>query len=75
VNEMAEYKPDESPALTRVKLELKDVREKIVKLNSFIESPAFSTLEPKSIKLLTTQFEIMKAYADILELRIEFWGK
>lgn len=56
----------------RVVSEREELRNKIFKLESFILSDQFKTVEPeKAKKLLTEQLQIMKAYSDILFERIQ----
>lgn len=54
----------------RLSQEFDDLEEKITKLNNFIESDRFCDLDLTSQLLLETQLNTMRAYSNILDLRI-----
>lgn len=60
-------------AKERVKSELFELRQKIVKLEAFVESPSMKKLKGKMQGLLVLQLGYMKEYADILVKRLEIW--
>ena len=62
-------------AKARVEMELKELREKILKLDNFLAlySPVNSTVSEIQYGLLRAQLHSMRAYAIILELRLEYW--
>ena len=61
-------------AKERVEIELKELKEKIVKLGNFLKSSETGKLNALSFDLLTAQFNIMHAYATILEMRLGAWN-
>lgn len=62
-------------AKARVELELRELREKILKLENFIAlyNPVNSTVSEIQYGLLRAQLYTMRAYAIILESRLEYW--
>lgn len=64
-------------AKERVEKELLDLNEKIVKLATFLYSPALkkANLSRIMIMLLQDQIHVMQQYSEILEQRLDIWGK
>ena len=64
-------------AKERVEKELLDLNEKIVKLATFLYSPALkkANLSRTMIMLLQDQLHVMQQYSEILEQRLDIWGK
>lgn len=62
------------PHQQRVVDELGQLIDKIEKLREFISSEKFRGLNALDRNLLQEQFEVMEAYADILNQRIACWG-
>lgn len=64
-------------AKERVENELLDLNEKIVKLATFLYSPALkkANLSHTMIMLLQDQLHVMQQYSEILEQRLDIWGK
>lgn len=64
-------------AKERVEKELLDLNEKIVKLAIFLYSPALkkANLSRTMIMLLQDQLHVMQQYSEILEQRLDIWGK
>ena len=64
-------------AKERVEKELLDLNEKIVKLATFLYSPALkkANLSRTMIMLLQDQLHVMQRYSEILEQRLDIWGK
>ncbi len=57
--------------IDRMKLELDELDDRILKLEKFIESDAFKTLEETDINLLNEQLEAMHSYLGTLSCRME----
>ena len=64
-------------AKERVEKELLDLNEKIVKLATFLYSPALkkANLSRTMIMLEKDQLHVMQQYSEILEQRLDIWGK
>ena len=64
-------------AKERVEQELLDLNEKIVKLATFLYSPALkkANLSRTMIMLEKDQLHVMQQYSEILEQRLDIWGK
>ena len=64
-------------AKERVEKELLDLTEKIVKLATFLYSPALkkANLSHTMIMLLQDQLHVMQQYSEILEQRLDIWDK
>ena len=64
-------------AKERVENELLDLNEKIVKLATFLYSPALkkANLSHTMIMLLQDQLHVMQQYSEILEQRLDIWDK
>lgn len=64
-------------AKERVEKELLDLNEKIVKLAAFLYGPALkkANLSRTMIMLEKDQLHIMQQYSEILEQRLDIWGK
>ena len=64
-------------AKERVEQELLDLNEKIVKLATFLYSPALkkANLSHTMIMLEKDQLHVMQQYSEILEQRLDIWGK
>ena len=64
-------------AKERVENELLDLNEKIVKLATFLYSPASkkANLSRTMIMLEKDQLHVMQQYSEILEQRLDIWGK
>lgn len=60
-------------AKERAKVELHDLREKIVKLEAFVNSPAMRKLKGRMQGLLVLQLGYMKEYEDVLAKRLCIW--
>lgn len=65
----------EVDAKARVESELKELREKILKLDNFLNlyNPVNSKVSEIQYGLLRAQLHSMRAYANILEIRLEYW--
>lgn len=61
------------PAKERVKVELHELRERIVKLEAFINSTAITKLKGRMQGLLALQLGYMHEYEDVLEERLRIW--
>lgn len=55
----------------RIVIELNELNKKYEDLKTFLSSEMFETLSTTSKELLNKQVNVMKEYADILELRLE----
>ena len=64
-------------AKERVEKELLDLNEKIVKLATFLYSPALKkvNLSRTMIELEKEQLREMQRYSEILQQRLDIWGK
>lgn len=64
-------------AKERVEKELLDLNEKIVRLATFLYSPALkkANLSRAMIVLEKDQLHVMQQYSEILEQRLDIWGK
>ena len=62
-------------ALERMRIELDDLTEKLVKLEIFLRTPKFLSLDKEMRDLLHDQLKVMKEYKEILEKRIELMQK
>ena len=64
-------------AKERVEKELLDLNEKIVKLATFLYSPALkkANLSRTMIMLEKDQLHVMQQYSEILEQRLDIWDK
>lgn len=64
-------------AKERVEQELLDLNEKIVKLATFLYGPALkkANLSRTMIMLEKDQLHVMQQYSEILEQRLDIWGK
>lgn len=56
--------------LMRVKAELKELQERIEKLQHFLSSDAIKTITIRQMSLLSQQLYIMKEYENVLKERI-----
>ena len=65
------------PAKARVEQELSELSEKIVKLTSFLYSQKCmeAKISQQMIYYMKDQLESMKRYAELLQKRLEIWGK
>lgn len=61
------------PAKERVKVELHELRERIVKLEAFINSTAITKLKGRMQGLLALQLGYMHEYEDVLVERLRIW--
>lgn len=59
--------------LARVLLELRELNEKITKLEAFTRSKKFKSMTPDETVLLSRQLSLQKAYAKVLEERLKIW--
>ena len=60
-------------AKERVKLELKELEERLDKLKDFVLSEPFSKLLTAQQMLLMTQIDIMTSYVNCLHRRLKLW--
>lgn len=61
------------PAKERVKVELNELRERLVKLEAFINSTAITKLKDRMRALLTLQLGCMREYEEVLVERLRIW--
>lgn len=61
------------PAKERVKVELHELRERLVKLEAFINSTAITKLKDKMQGLLALQLGCMREYEEVLVERLRIW--
>ena len=66
------FKPD---YLARMRIELRELEEKINKLGGFIESEKFETLDDVQKHYLIIQLNAIKVYEEILTARIHYEEK
>ncbi|QHR68071.1 hypothetical protein sortregn_49 [Escherichia phage sortregn] len=58
--------------LERVRIEKADLEGKITALSQFIfNSPGFAKVNPTEQRLLVVQLDVMKAYAGVLQARLD----
>lgn len=60
-------------AKERVKVELKELEERLGKLKQFVLSETFRNLSNVQQMLLMSQIDIMTSYANCLHHRLKFW--
>lgn len=60
-------------AKERVKLERKELKERLRKLKTFVLSEQFSKLSHVQQMLLMSQIDIMTSYVNCLSRRLKFW--
>lgn len=60
-------------AKERVKVELHELRERLVKLEAFINSTAITKLKNRMQELLTLQLGCMRKYEEVLVERLRIW--
>lgn len=60
-------------AKERVKVELHELRERIVKLEAFVSSERVNALNDKMQALLRQQLDVMCQYMYVLEERLKIW--
>lgn len=63
-------RPADTP-VDRMRIELDDLAEKLVKLDIFLGTPKFLSLDKEMCDLLHSQYKVMKEYKEILEKRLE----
>ncbi|CAB4163301.1 hypothetical protein UFOVP806_8 [uncultured Caudovirales phage] len=68
------YWPSESPK-DRLEAELKDLHERIEKLNGFLETQACKDLPALSRAILLDQQQLMLALEDLLKMRLTLWPR
>ena len=67
------YSPVDT-AKERVKLELKELTEKLDSLEEFVSSDALSNLSSSQADMLIEQVAVMSRYAELLKLRLRTWS-
>jgi len=68
---MAEFEPYQQ----RVVEEMEALEDKILKLETFLKTPFFSTLSGRERDLLSHQYYIMRSYFSLLSQRIKLFNQ
>lgn len=66
--------PKVEPFVARMLMEHAELREKITKLDVFIDGDKYKTLRQVQQDLLVAQYNVMLTYLGILEMRIKYEG-